>query len=101
MAARLYDTAELNYRAAESILTHGAAMISRETPLFVFKYGPPGSGKSTTDSIIYKHFSLNSEDFIHLDIDALIESSRELRSGTVGARKKFPQEKSINFSKAI
>jgi len=98
MAARLYDTADLNYRTAEAILTHGEAMVSRETPLFIFKYGPPGSGKSTADSIIYQNFSLNSGDFIHLDIDALIESSRELRRGTVGARSKFPQEKSINFS---
>jgi hypothetical protein len=97
MAARLYDTEELDYRTAEAILTHGQAMVSRETPLFIFKYGPPGSGKSTSDDTIYKTFKLSSNDFIFLDFDELIESSRELRVRTSSIRGTGKYGRSINF----
>jgi hypothetical protein len=95
----LYHTVNMDYPIAERILTHNKALTSRTTPLFVFKYAPPGSGKSTCDDIIYKNFNLNSDDFVHLDVDELLESSMEVRTGTTAARAKYGAiKKSIDFS---
>jgi len=66
--------------------------------LFIMKYAPPGSGKSTCDEFIFKKYDLTPNDFVHLDSDELFESSRELRLKTAAAR---GQEKYKQFLKQV
>jgi hypothetical protein len=98
---RLYDrTTDITYAEAMRILTKGNQMRSRENPLIILKYGPPGSGKSSSDPIIYNMFGLSEEDFIHIDFDEVLESSKELRHQTAEVRRSEPEPTSNNLNKA-
>jgi len=98
---RLYDrTTDITYAEAMRILTKENQMKSRENPLIILKYGPPGSGKSSSDPLIYKMFDLSEKDFIHIDFDEVLESSKELRHQTAEVRRSEPEPTSNNLNKA-
>jgi len=98
---RLYNkTSDITYNEIMKIFTKEKEMKSRENPLLVILYGPPGSGKSSSKTAVYKTYGLSSDDFIHIDIDEPLESTRNLREETRVIRESYPYNTTNAINKA-
>ena len=82
-------TKDITYDKVQEMFENGVPQVSKKNPLFIIKFGPPGSGKTHANSMIYKMFSLKADDFVYIDMDNAVESSLELRNKTVKLRNKY------------
>lgn len=72
----------LTLKNVENIATKGHTMKKQKDPLLIVKYGPPGSGKSS--SIVYgaiKNLGRPMNSYVDINIDTYVEMIEEYRKG--------------------
>lgn len=83
---------------------------STDTPLLIIKYGPPGSGKTSADSIIHTLFGVDLNNFAKVDKDTPLVAIKAFRTGSLEILNKFSglrirdqriQKKVVDFQDTI
>jgi len=64
------------------------------TPLCIIKYGPPGSGKTSADSIIKKLLLINLSNFTKVDKDTPLTAIKSFRDESLRIKQQQQQEQS-------
>lgn len=82
------------FNDAESTATSGKTINSIPTymrPIFLIKYGPPGSGKSSADKLITS-FGVPMSDYVNIALDDMVTSVRSYRRTTKKLHNRYKAE---------